>query len=162
MLGIKKCWFWAISKQFKFLYFQALKYKSMVDSKSHSRYKKMLILDTWTDKIPSYSSWNIKSMVDLKPHSRYEKMLILGYFETDEIRSSSSWYIKSMVDSKPYSRYIKKGILGYFETDKIRSSSSRYVKYKIKVWFEVSFARYKKMACLSFFKTVKDQIRKKN
>ena len=134
----------------------------MVDLKPHSRYEKMLILGYFeTDEIRSSSSWYIKSMVDSKPYSRYKKMLILGTW-TDEIPSSSSWNIKSMVDSKPYFRYIKKGILGYFETDKIRSSSSRYVKYKIKVWFEVSFARYKKMACLSFFKTVKDQIRKKN
>jgi len=60
--------------------------KSMVDSKSHSSYKKMTILGYFkTDKIRSSSSWNIKSTVDSKSHSKYKKMLILGYFKTDKI-----------------------------------------------------------------------------
>ena len=79
--------------------------KSTVDSKSHSKYKKLLILGYLkTDKICSSSSWNIKSTVDQNLIlSRYKKLLILGYFKTDKIRSSLSWNMKSMVDSKSYS-----------------------------------------------------------
>ena len=77
-----------------------LKYKINGRSKSHSRYKKLLILRYFkTDKIRSSLSWNIKSMVDSKSYSRYVyDMLILCYFKTDKIRLSLSWNIKSTVD----------------------------------------------------------------